>query len=360
MELAVKPSFIYLGMVFDETCGSKGSVGRNLEKGRKAMYALIRRCYQLNIWNVGLRCHLFDTLVVPVLNYGCEVWGAANMAKGGSSLTSTQTEFETLHMAFLKQILMVNKTASTPVIMYELNRHPISHSWLKAMCNFWNKVMERDGDDLVKMAAMESWNLAAKYKNCWAANFKLCLKRGGVELLQRLDTEDIMSTAMARWWSSIVPRKAPDVEMAVRSVPDEESNGFKWHTYRKWFAPFDAILPFWKVLHQKDHISCMSKFRMGASWLNIETLRYTGTPRSDRLCNCCNSQCREDELHMITCALYSDIRAGYPELFPVWLDLSSDSAVREFMNPPLNPSGFWEEFAIFLMACRERRTLHLI
>ena len=48
-DMKVVDMFVYLGMVYHEkTCMQKGWL-RNLDKGRRAMYAMIRRCYELDL-----------------------------------------------------------------------------------------------------------------------------------------------------------------------------------------------------------------------------------------------------------------------------------------------------------------------
>ena len=41
---------------------------------KKALFAMRRRSALLGIRDPALQCKLFDTLVLPILSYGCEVW----------------------------------------------------------------------------------------------------------------------------------------------------------------------------------------------------------------------------------------------------------------------------------------------
>jgi hypothetical protein len=75
--------------------------------GKKAIFALRRRCAELRIFDPALQCQLFDTLVKPVLSYGCEVW-LDHMAR---------EQLEVVHRAFLKLSL-----GSAP-------RHPVMSCW---------------------------------------------------------------------------------------------------------------------------------------------------------------------------------------------------------------------------------------
>ena len=39
------------------------------------MYAVERRCNGMGLTGVDLRLRLFDALVLPIVYFGCEVWG---------------------------------------------------------------------------------------------------------------------------------------------------------------------------------------------------------------------------------------------------------------------------------------------
>ena len=72
---------------------------------------MLRRCSELGIDNVGIKCRLFDALVRPVLCYGCEVWGPSILAHGVTVAKSGFREkLESLHRDFLRQCLGVRKS----------------------------------------------------------------------------------------------------------------------------------------------------------------------------------------------------------------------------------------------------------
>jgi hypothetical protein len=85
----------------------QAAIQRLAMSGKKAIFALRCRCAELRIFDPALQCQLFDTLVKPVLSYGCEIW-LDNMACEQS---------EVVHRAFLKSLLR-----SAP-------RHPVTLCW---------------------------------------------------------------------------------------------------------------------------------------------------------------------------------------------------------------------------------------
>jgi len=63
--------------------------------GKKAVFALGRRCVELRIFDPTLQCQLLDALVKPFLSYECKIW-LDHMAR---------EQLEVVHRAFLKSSL---------------------------------------------------------------------------------------------------------------------------------------------------------------------------------------------------------------------------------------------------------------
>ena len=70
----IEDEFTYLGTIYM----SNGSFCKNQSKlvshGKKAIYSILKKCRHLNL-PVDIQLELFDTMVLPVVMYGCEVWG---------------------------------------------------------------------------------------------------------------------------------------------------------------------------------------------------------------------------------------------------------------------------------------------
>ena len=84
--------FKYLGIVFSRS-GSFCKAKKQLcEQAQKAMYGVIRKIRQFNL-PISCQFDLFDKVMLPVLIYGCEVWGYENLQV-----------VERIHLKFLKHI----------------------------------------------------------------------------------------------------------------------------------------------------------------------------------------------------------------------------------------------------------------
>ena len=250
-EVVTSTEFIYLGMIFDSN-GVKNCIHRNIKKVDSARFALIRRCYQLDIHNVALKCYLFDTLVKPVINFGCEVWGPGQLHLGDSLLGGIRGQVESTHIAFLRSSLGVRRNTGTAIIMKELQREPLALAWIKQILNFYSRVQRRTDNDIVKLALKESYDMALRgVKTCWVAQLSKCIKRdAGIDILRDpiLNTTIIMGkiqdSIRANYNKHITEFLISPNDgstSVVRSVPDNTAGmkGFKFLTYLKWFENSD-------------------------------------------------------------------------------------------------------------------------
>ena len=97
--LEIVNKFVYLGIVFTTGGAFTETFSTLAGQGGKAIFKMTK--YLNNFVSVSPRHHLdlFDKLVRPILQYGCEVWGFANAPV-----------IERLHLRFCKRILGVKKS----------------------------------------------------------------------------------------------------------------------------------------------------------------------------------------------------------------------------------------------------------
>lgn len=103
-----------------------------LVRAKGAMLCVQRRCNEMGIHNVMIKAYLFNTLVAPILNFGCEVWGVYHCAplanaEGG---WGDKGEAEKLQRMFLRGAFGgLPETTTGVVMMEEAARSPKMHSW---------------------------------------------------------------------------------------------------------------------------------------------------------------------------------------------------------------------------------------
>ena len=95
---------------------------------------------------------------------------------------------------------------------------------------------------------------------------------------------------------------------------------------------------------------------MSSHDLNIELMRHAPNrrPRQFRLCRCCDAGAREDEMHVLDCEAYRDIRATYADVFDVPHDPNPDAFMLHVMNPG-HDARAWSRLANLLINIMARR-----
>jgi hypothetical protein len=367
--MPVGDEYTYLGVTFHSKDGLKSMMNTRTQKARAALCAMLNRCVETRVHNVQIVCNLFNALVAPVLNYGCEAWGMQHLAKLRRNEWGMGYEAEKLQMTLLRRALHVRKSISKAVLMHESgDRVPLAFAWLKQSLAWWNKVVEREQGDVVRAALEDNVQMAQQGMSCWVGCLINTLTQLGldhreaVHNLQPFDVKSVLSILYDKWhnalWHAVVaPLRRDNLE--VRNVPDQNRDGFKQWTYERWFKPstFMGSQPFIRCVHRADRIEALARFRLGAHHLNIETGRYEHVPRSMRVCTCCHANCREDERHLLECAAYADVRADFSDVVPVHLSPdTSDSSLHQLWNK--SEPHEWNRFADFLIRVfKQRATL---
>ena len=139
-ELAIVNKFSYLGIVF--TTGGSFSVCQETlaGQGMKAIFKLNRLLYNFTDITPKHRIELFDKLVTPILNYGCEVWGFCQ-AK----------QIERTHMMFCKQLLGVKTSTQNDFIYGEFGRTDYYSRRLFIIIKYWFKIIHANDRKNVKL-----------------------------------------------------------------------------------------------------------------------------------------------------------------------------------------------------------------
>jgi hypothetical protein len=102
-----------------------------MDQAQKALYCLNRKLRNISI-PIDLQLKLFDTLILPIITYDCEVWGYENTK-----------QLEKLHLQFCRNILGV--TTTTNFMTYEeLGRTPIDICIKLRIVNFWNRLISNE------------------------------------------------------------------------------------------------------------------------------------------------------------------------------------------------------------------------
>jgi len=88
----VVDAFVYLGCLIDSSGGSRGEVLRRIGLARSCMNMLERRTWKSSI-RLETKLRLYQTYIVPVLMYGCEIWATTKYTCSLASMHLTHGHY---------------------------------------------------------------------------------------------------------------------------------------------------------------------------------------------------------------------------------------------------------------------------
>ncbi len=155
-------TFKYLGILFETTPKLDNAMEHLVVVSKRSLFALNRRCAELHIMDVKLRCDLFDTLVRSTTSYAHEVWVDSNKIEA----------IEVVYQGFFKSLLEGRKTTSTFIVLAEFDKFPFEHFAWGQVLLYYNRVSMVIKDRIFGKAWEVQLTMLAMGKKCWAGSVK--------------------------------------------------------------------------------------------------------------------------------------------------------------------------------------------
>lgn len=295
--LEIVQEFTYLGVKISSSGNFQNH--KTLTK-EKALHALFKLTKTVDFKRLKPKqaLKLFDTLICPILTYGCEVWGAY-LKQNFNTWDKEPTE--KVHLKFCKYYLGVNSKAPNFACRAELGRFPLKIFIDKLILRYCNHLLDLPDSTLAKQAFLISKDLHVHKKKCYHSNLHdifdfYNINNYNNDLVSKFSNpllakyEHTMKEVYAKFWNNSV----------IHSRKLEFYHNFK--------SRYESE-PYLEVIRTFDKRRTLTKLRISNHKLAIETGRYTKTAIDDRICLFCSMNVIETEEHMILkCPLYNSLR----------------------------------------------------
>lgn len=296
-ELEIVGEFKYLGIYFSKTGSFLRTKKYLVERGTKAMYEIIKKS---RLFNLSIECQLdlFDKMIMPILLYGCEIWGFTNTVI-----------IERLHLKYCKLILHLKKSTPNFIVYGELGRFPLSVHIKTRIVNFWAGL-------IIGKQTKYSYLI---YKLIYC-KFLNGVNSGWISYLKSIFDECGMSNI---WYS----QSFSNIDWIVKSIKQKLCDQFiqKWNsdcynstkgTSYRLFVRDDFKMQYFLTsnLSVKNKI-ILSQFRSNNHKLPIESGRWQNIPKQNRTCNLCHKDIGDEFHYLMICDVLSGIRKLYVPLY---------------------------------------------
>ena len=297
----------YLGNIIRSTTTNKQDIfGLNYtylrDRANRAMFTVLQRLKNIETPPPEIMFHIFDTLIMPILTYGSDIWGYNKVAL---------TILDKVFLRSVRCTLGIKCTTSNIIVLGECGRMPPSvMCTINTLC-FLNRLLCMDGDSLAKQVHGELQHLTDQGFDTWVSSigkltdtYQLNLYMDPVKF--RNECKHIVQSKFINQWAA--------------DTADITRNPIL-RTYRNIKLSFGTE-PYIYLVQDKRYRHAISRLRCSSHILHIEKGRYTRprTPLHERLCFLCN--CVEDELHFVTACslnltertvLYEKVARKFPE-----------------------------------------------
>ena len=292
--LPVVNAYKYLGIYFSTKLSFSAACSELASKAKKALLCIMQRLRTFDNNSLGVFLKLFDSQVLPIMQYGSEIW----------AFESCVQCCEKVHLFALKKYLNVAMCTPNDFVYKETCRYPIYINFFVNSLRYWLRLIQMSDDRIPKKAYSLLYDLDLKGKRTWVTQIRSCLFQNGfgfVWLQQGVgDVNNFLK---------VLKQRLVDCRWQNLNEHLHESNRF--FIYRG-FCGQQPILPMYLNMDLNRHfIYILTKFRFGISELKVHFYRYRLHCHKDLICPLCKVGI-EDEIHfLLVCPFYRKLRGKF-------------------------------------------------
>ena len=288
--------FDYLGVTMSSSLSWSAAIENRVIKATKALNICLSNIRKIGCLPVRTMLKIFDMKIVPVLLYGCELWGLSDLQK-----------VENVATRFYRILLSLPRNSSIDLARGELGRPSLKVKILTRIINFWLKLITSNRDSILYNSYLAQFDLAEANKRSWGLNVKnmiFSLGFGEVWYHQGVGNVDVFLSEFkqrvldidCQEWHGRLSRFG--ILRMYRSIKDTLS----------FEAYLDIKLP-------RKILRTLTRFRGGLLPFEVNTARWQhpSIPYENRICTLCNHGQIEDEHHVLfICPVWNVFRKQLP------------------------------------------------
>ena len=289
------------------------AINKQILQAKRASYSLIAKARKFQL-PVDMQLHLFDTCILPILLYGCEVWGFSKLQN-----------IEIFHNQFCKFLLKIGPKSINNITLGELGRFKVEKFVKQRMLNFWVKI-NTSKDSKVSMAMYQKVREMydkGEYESEWVKCIKSTLDQLQLGHLWDTDPTSMKPNALKTEFD-----KKLQLFYGQHWFTETE-NSSACHTYNI-FKNIFRLEPYLLSLEPKYAIP-ICKFRTNNHRLPIVVGRYNNINKADRKCELCREDVIGDEYHyLLKCRFFNSQRDLY--IHPRYTECANTLKMKHLLN----------------------------
>ena len=293
-KIEVVSDYKYLGVIFNYNGKFSKTIVEQSKRASQAMFNILKQRCKLNL-DIETMFKLFDTCVLPIATYGCEVWGFESLLA-----------LEKLHLRFCKILLNLKRSTCNPMVYGETGRYPVSCIVYDRMVRFWYNLSNSRTQKLSQLTYRYLFLSNAVY-NPWLETIKniFCLHGlNNIWLSQAQSVEFTWLTCKVQ----LILRDTFQQHWLSEIQMFSKCSNYKFFKIRFGYESYLHLL-------QDDLRLPLCRFRCRNSKIPVEN--YHVLNLDDKNCKLCNLNTEGDEYHyLLICPFFEYERKKFvPKYF---------------------------------------------
>ena len=290
-------TFKYLGFILSSSGKFAKSIAALIDQGRIALFNMKSFLHKYPHLDLKTRIKVFNCLVLPNIEYACEIWGFCAAEK-----------LDTFYLGFLKSILGVRKTTPSVFIYRELNIYPLKLRRYLRIFKYWLKIIELPDNEPVKGVynILKEDIIDSPDTANWVSLLKKILDESGLGLLWE---SQLSLPENKSYYTALFKDRIQDIILQnINEDLEKISNNRLYKHIDHDFYGKDYLT---EIKYNHLRIA-LSKLRLGSHNFMVERGRWTRPPldHPNRICKECDEL--EDEMHIFfECTRYDLLRKQY-------------------------------------------------
>jgi len=298
-DIPVVDSYKYLGVIVDGLLAWKLHKERTLAKAKQSsnqVFGILRRT---DCMSARAAVQVYKALVLPVLEYGAEVWGNCEWE-----------DAELLQRSVARRILGAKQSTSIAFLMGELGWWPLSARRDLLRLRFWWKLVNMQNSRGVKLVYLYC---RRKFKESFVSGKDLSkLKKHSMKWCEYTFSLLLELGLDQRWWTEQLGTEKEWNATIFRKIHEREEK--RWKTTMdgnvklELYRQVKTTLSFEQYLvdeRSREGRVEFSRFRSGSNNLRIDKGREDGLVREKRLCLLCMLSVEDVQHVMLDCPAYA-------------------------------------------------------
>ena len=303
-KVEVVDDYVYLGTTVSYNGKYSNAIEKQVTQAKRALFGLQskKEMYDLPF---DIVLDLFDKMILPILLYGCEIWGYEDLQ-----------HIEVFYKKFLKETLRLNKQTTNCMVYGEAGRKPLNIIVKTRMVCFWHRIVTGAENKLSYKITyfLKKLHEQNQHSSPWLKDIELTLNTCGMgNVWMNPDT------CNHSWLKNAIEQRLSD--MYIQEWQSQLNSRSSCMTYRSLKPDFKQER-YLTLPNKSDRIN-LSKFRCRNIKIPVVTGGYTNrnnpaTPYENRLCEICDMNVIGDEYHYILeCPVFQEHRNNYLDDFYV-------------------------------------------